>query len=273
MYLHVFVALYDNSLSLFVVCYFNQDMLMHFHSGAYSNSKWSCCQKQCRQTLGCEPTYFLLTKSSSRYAESKRIETVNKLNRKSLIADDHCNLAISTTRLADIYHPAEDDTPLLYHKARSTSCHNLMENSTFPSNFSVTQDAQMSSLTSCYTIASGLETSSESSFNEGPGRKELFVSMDNGFNRHQVAPLHDPETPIFDTFPRKRKSFVNHQTNHQMSSPLVTATKCYIIQGRSPLGSSSREPSVEKDPFPMYQSRKASIEPRVSEMNPDIIHV
>ena len=249
---------------------------MHFHSGSYIGSKWTCCQKRTRQTLGCEPTYFLLTKSSSRYAETKRIETVNKLNRKSILAEDCISLAHnSTSRLTEgpSLQNVNQITPI--NCLRSNSCHNLVDNG-FPSNFSVTQDAQMSSLVSCYTINSMSDSPQDRCFNRperkehfvSMDRKEHFVSMDSGCNRHQVAPLPDPDVPsVFDTFPRKRRSLINQQTSP--SSPLVTATKCYIIQGRSPLGSSSREPSIDN----VMPARKPSIEPRVSNTNPDVIHV
>ncbi len=239
-------------------------MLMHFHSGSYIGSKWTCCQKRARQTLGCEPTYFLLTKSSSRYAETKRIETVNKLNRKSIVGDDCVSLGFSRLTEGPSLQNINQVIPMTTSCSTSSSCHNLVDN-TFPSNFSVTQDAQMSSLVSCYTINS---VSDERCFNI-PERKDHFVSMETGCNRHQVAPLPDPEVPVFDTFPRKRRSVHNP---HMSSSPLVTATKCYIIQDRSPLGSSSREPSIDNGLMVM-PIRKPSIEPRLSNTNPDVIHV
>lgn len=263
---------------------------MHFHSGAHTGSKWSCCQKKSRQTIGCEPTYFLLTKSSSRYAESKRIETVNKLNRKSIAMDSQHNLEYLPSDIImpkDPNYSDEEVVSIVSSNKASSSCYNLhnhIENS-FPSNFSVTQDAHMSSLMgSCFTIDGIMDTSSTTttaaqkramfSSHKRPAsmqRKEHFVSMEDSCNRHQIAPLPESETPVFDTFPRKRKSHLN--SNDPSSSPLVTATKCYIIQGRSPLSSSSREPSVEKDSLALLPRRKASIEPRISETNPELIHV
>ena len=49
---------------------------MHFHPGALFRSKWSCCKQQSRNSLGCQPTYHLLTRSSSRYAEMRRKDTL-----------------------------------------------------------------------------------------------------------------------------------------------------------------------------------------------------
>ena len=49
---------------------------MHFHPGAMMKGKWSCCSQQGKTTLGCQPTYHLLTRSSSRYAQMRRRDTL-----------------------------------------------------------------------------------------------------------------------------------------------------------------------------------------------------
>ena len=59
-----------------IACYFNSDMLMHYHPGALRRSKWSCCRQVGHATLGCLPTYHLLTRSSSRYAQIRRKDTL-----------------------------------------------------------------------------------------------------------------------------------------------------------------------------------------------------
>lgn len=51
-------------------------MLMHYHPGAIVKSKWTCCKQHSRVTLGCQPTYHLLTRSSSRYAQMRRRDTL-----------------------------------------------------------------------------------------------------------------------------------------------------------------------------------------------------
>lgn len=51
-------------------------MLMHFHPGALIKSKWTCCGQRGKMTLGCQPTYHLLTRSSSRYAQMRRRDTL-----------------------------------------------------------------------------------------------------------------------------------------------------------------------------------------------------
>lgn len=51
-------------------------MLMHFHPGAMIKGKWTCCGQRGKTTLGCQPTYHLLTRSSSRYAQMRRRDTL-----------------------------------------------------------------------------------------------------------------------------------------------------------------------------------------------------
>ena len=63
------------------VCYFNRDMLMHYHPGALVKNKWTCCLQRGQTTLGCQPTYHLLTRSSSRYAQLRRKDTLTSSQR------------------------------------------------------------------------------------------------------------------------------------------------------------------------------------------------
>jgi len=66
-------------MSLFPVeCQLNADMLMHYHSGAFVKGCWTCCASKDKTALGCQPTYFLLTKSSSRYADLRRKDTLTR---------------------------------------------------------------------------------------------------------------------------------------------------------------------------------------------------
>lgn len=61
-----------------VECQSNADMLMHYHSGAFIKNSWTCCGTKDKTALGCQPTYFLLTKSSSRYADLRRKDTLTR---------------------------------------------------------------------------------------------------------------------------------------------------------------------------------------------------
>ena len=49
---------------------------MHYHPGALFRNRWSCCKQYSRSSLGCQPTYYLLTRSSSRYAQMRRKDTL-----------------------------------------------------------------------------------------------------------------------------------------------------------------------------------------------------
>ena len=52
---------------------------MHYHPGSLLKNKWSCCHQRGRATLGCQPTYHLLTRSSSRYAQIRRKDTLTSI--------------------------------------------------------------------------------------------------------------------------------------------------------------------------------------------------
>ena len=49
---------------------------MHYHPGALLRNRWTCCQQHGKTCLGCQPTYHLLTRSSSRYAQMRRKDTL-----------------------------------------------------------------------------------------------------------------------------------------------------------------------------------------------------
>lgn len=49
---------------------------MHYHPGALLRSTWTCCKQAGKTSLGCQPTYHLLTRSSSRYAQMRRKDTL-----------------------------------------------------------------------------------------------------------------------------------------------------------------------------------------------------
>ena len=49
---------------------------MHYHPGALLRNCWSCCKQTGKTSLGCQPTYHLLTRSSSRYAQMRRKDTL-----------------------------------------------------------------------------------------------------------------------------------------------------------------------------------------------------
>ena len=66
----------------FLACYFNQDMLMHYHPGILIKNKWNCCHQTGKPALGCQPSYHLLTRSSSRYAQMRRKDTLYSVNSK-----------------------------------------------------------------------------------------------------------------------------------------------------------------------------------------------
>ncbi len=50
---------------------------MHYHPGAMLKNRWTCCNQRGKTSLGCQPTYHLLTRSSSRYAQMRRKDTLS----------------------------------------------------------------------------------------------------------------------------------------------------------------------------------------------------
>ena len=55
---------------------------MHFHPGILIKNKWNCCYQSGKNALGCQPSYHLLTRSSSRYAQMRRKDTLYSVNSK-----------------------------------------------------------------------------------------------------------------------------------------------------------------------------------------------
>ena len=69
-------SLFPTPSPLLSACYFNKEMAMHYHPGALLRNRWSCCRQHGKTSLGCQPTYHLLTRSSSRYAQMRRKDTL-----------------------------------------------------------------------------------------------------------------------------------------------------------------------------------------------------
>ena len=68
-------------------------MLMHYHPGVFSKGHWSCCQSREKVALGCQPTFHLLTRSSSRYADMRRRDTL--LTRSTRRRKNHSTYSLS----------------------------------------------------------------------------------------------------------------------------------------------------------------------------------
>lgn len=76
---------------------------MHYHPGAFMKNKWTCCSQHGRTILGCQPTYHLLTRSSSRYAQMRRKDTLTSSTngqRRARGAHAHADCRSTTTTAA-----------------------------------------------------------------------------------------------------------------------------------------------------------------------------
>ena len=111
-------------------CYFNRDMLMHFHPGAMIKGKWSCCSQRGKATLGCQPTYHLLTRSSSRYAQMRRRDTLTGTGHRRPRNNTGPYSTLDRQSLANCSHVSElDGGDHMMHgkpgQGLSNSCMNL----------------------------------------------------------------------------------------------------------------------------------------------------
>ena len=244
------------SLSFFPpACYFNQDMLMHYHPGSYTRSKWSCCKQRNRQTLGCEPTYYLLSRSSSRYAEMRRRDNINRLSNQIVPNSQILSEGPSLPLIIE-----EEDISI--HE-RSISCHNLTCHA-FGSNFSDVQ-----TVSSCYTLATVSDSNMD--LNDTTGLLQdtkmdthQIPNVDVRKRHHQIAPEIPLATPVIDVFPQIRKPSSDSTHIEQVPSKQLVLSETRQM-------SLSREPSVDYNSLSL--PRKPSIEPRLSNTNPELIHV
>lgn len=102
---------------------------MHHHPGALLKSKWSCCQQQGKTTLGCQPTYHLLTRSSSRYAQMRRRDTLTssqnsrrRSKASSMCAENRRSVASGIHNVVEV----EADVPSKPGEGLSNSCMDLI---------------------------------------------------------------------------------------------------------------------------------------------------
>lgn len=240
------------SLSPPSACYFNQDMLMHYHPGALSRGVWSCCRQRGRNSLGCQPTYHLLTRSSSRYAQMRRKDTLtsshhrcsraspgrftqpssttgNKTNIADTAAQGLSNSCLELVETPSLIN-ADLTSPLLPRCSSPESSHFSSANPSV-SLGSIT-------LTRVSVAGSGARTSSCSSSNDSrlgaaegevEGRQRLceprlVQTWDRRINRSQVAPETQPMA--LNTFPPefKRKAGPRVRSASEVLSQTLTGS-------------------------------------------------
>lgn len=245
---------------------------MHYHPGAFTKNGWSCCKQRHKPTLGCQPTYYLLTRSSSRYAQMRRAQRSQGSPRPYS----------SPHQRHSTMHNNETSPLPGAQTARSTSCDNL-----HVIDHSYTHLPEAPIAASCYTLTTVADTPSRPSqptqhqqeaVSAPLKRKALPVSfqpidedqcywsLDRRSKRH--SPRHHQIGPI----PQSPLTVVSRQsvdyTNEAIPSPM-TKTMLYI--GESRCSSTSGDGMFEYD----FRSlpRKTSIEPRISNTDPEVIHV
>ena len=247
---------------------------MHYHPGAFTKNGWSCCKQRHKPTLGCQPTYYLLTRSSSRYAQMRRAQRSHGSPRPY----SSLHQTQSTT--------CNNDTSPVSgtHTTRSTSCDNL-----HVIDHSYTHLPEAPIAASCYTLTTVADTPShtnhptqqqqqQEAVSAPLKRKALPVSFQPSDEGHCYGSLdrrskrHSPRHHQIAPIPQSPLTVVSHQsvdyTNEATPSPM-TKTMLYI--GESRCSSTSGDGVFEYD----FRSlpRKTSIEPRISNTDPEVIHV
>ena len=104
-------------------------MLMHHHPGALLKNKWSCCEQQGKTTLGCQPTYHLLTRSSSRYAQIRRRDTLTSSQNNRRRSKTNSGFTAERTSIASGMHNEVRAVPEMHTKpgvGLSNSCVDLI---------------------------------------------------------------------------------------------------------------------------------------------------
>ena len=102
---------------------------MHFHPGALIKNKWSCCSQRGKNTLGCQPTYHLLTRSSSRYAQMRRRDTLTSTSQRRPRNQSGPYSTLDRQSLATCSHVSDHERSLSLQgkpgQGLSNSCMNL----------------------------------------------------------------------------------------------------------------------------------------------------
>ena len=137
---------------------------MHYHPGAYIKNKWSCCKQRGQVMLGCQPTYHLLTRSSSRYAQMRRRDTLtNKRSRNSTVTGGFSTVdrserkpfkagqGLSNSCMNLAIHPPHRiesfmDSPVSTRSSRFSTIDPTLTRVSFASSEGVAAEATMSSL-------------------------------------------------------------------------------------------------------------------------------
>ena len=210
-------------------------MLMHYHPGIYIKRRWSCCQSRDKVTLGCQPTFHLLTRSSSRYADMRRRDTLltcSTRKRKN-----------STYSLSVLGTPNGGRNGFT---VRSSSCSQL---ATAACDIPVTFQELL------------LGTSEIS-----PPPQSVA-----SFSLNTVA-VSEAATPL--TLPWGETARV-HETS--VPSPPITPTSVATLTAEDECTSHLAQPeddtSREPDELLPADPAAPTIQPRISDCNPDVIHV
>ena len=238
---------------------------MHYHSGAMLRNCWTCCQQKGKNSLGCQPTYHLLTRSSSRYAQMRRKDTLSSSHssrgRRSKSSSVPRGERSSET-------PVPDEGEGHSGRGLSNSCfdltHRQIQNSFEPMSAEVESRRSSSQLSTEPSISMGCITltrlslsesatplspllSSPSTSNEVSGRTPSGGAGGKR-NRVQIAPEYTPTIRSRTTFPSSESQ--PHLT-YRTALPVLPDRFTHSAGGpaqTTPPGSTHRGPTLPASP-------------------------
>lgn len=251
---------------------------MHYHPGAYGKTGWTCCQQRHKPTLGCQPTNYLLTRSSSRYADMRRAQRHSRRSNSRPYSSPHGTTDVN------------EQTPRHKHSAnniRSNSCDNLhVVHHNMCSDFSsLSHLADTPTVSSCYTLTAHVSdvtapTPSDSQVTLTETR--LVPTKRGSFEEEKSRSTEDMvnSKPKMESSPRRHQIaltplLVSHRPRHASidsgTESMSPSAKKVLYMG----GSRASTVSCDSRDDYLFHSwpRKTSIEPRISNTDPEVIHV
>lgn len=208
---------------------------MHYHSGVFTKNRWSCCLNRSKLGLGCQPTFHLLTRSSSRYADMRRRDTLVQRQRAPW-KRNHTSTSLRTSQSYRVFHNSTQTQGI-----RSNSCSDLFSCQAPAQKLTVGPSEPSSVSSYSLTTVSISEPVFKKGLSQLAIQQEASCSQSLGIDEVSEGQDADDE--------------------------LSREIQASITQN------SSRDPSPVFEETPIVLTRKPTIQPRISDSNPDMIHV
>lgn len=272
-------------------------MLMHYHPGACIKNKWTCCKQRGQLMLGCQPTYHLLTRSSSRYAQIRRRDTLTNRPPHALTTSNtdptdnsKPGQGLSNSCMNLALHPPHRiesflDSPTSRRSSRFSTIDPTLTRVSFASSESGT-DAGMSSL----KRRSRSQVAPESAVPPAdfPPHADQLSSNDTvttGSNESEQSPVAPPRTKRASSsltqshsihfVPKVNSISESEQSTSLKSNNSLKHSNTFVNQRQNVVKRSGDFGNkIERGlSHSMSALSKPTIDPKVSTTNPNIIHV